>query len=139
MEEIITLADLQEKVDWYSSRFNVEFVPSKVYALHPLEGEYGWYTDSWPNNEYPGVYAMLDKDKNVVYIGKANCLGSRLYQYFKKGPNGECVLVDERLDAIEYIITFAAKEEEWYAILSLEGFLIAELNPKYNTLGKTDF
>ena len=32
--------------------------------------------------ENPGVYQMLDKDGNIIYVGKAKNLKNRLRQYF---------------------------------------------------------
>ena len=32
--------------------------------------------------ENPGVYLMLDKDDNIIYVGKAKNLKNRLRQYF---------------------------------------------------------
>ncbi|MBO7222030.1 MAG: GIY-YIG nuclease family protein, partial [Clostridia bacterium] len=32
--------------------------------------------------ENPGVYLMLDKEGNIIYVGKAKNLKNRLRQYF---------------------------------------------------------
>lgn len=83
----------------------------------------------------PGVYLMKDKQDNILYIGKAKNLNSRVKQYFidenvkKRGPKIEKMVT--LIDDIEYIITNNEVEA-----LVLENNLIKEHMPKYNTLLK---
>lgn len=130
--------DLKNKIQWYSNRFRVNFVLGENYSLFPQNGEYGW-PKPWKNPDSAGIYALLDSDKNVVYIGTTSKLGKRLNHYFGYGENGKCVLKDKRVSDIFYVITYLSQPDEPYTCLSLEGFLIAELNPKFNKNGRTEW
>jgi excinuclease ABC subunit C len=76
-----------------------------------------------------GVYRFLDESDNVLYVGKANDLKSRVSSYFtgtsKLGPKTR-VLVSQ----IKSIKTTEV-ESELEALL-LEAFYIKKFNPKYN-------
>ena len=37
--------------------------------------------------ENPGVYVMLDKDGQIIYVGKAKNLKNRVSQYFRKSSS----------------------------------------------------
>lgn len=82
----------------------------------------------------PGVYIMLDKDKNVIYVGKARILKNRVRQYFHNSPKPEKVakMVSNIAD-FNYII--AGSEID---ALALENNLIKKYKPKYNILLKDD-
>ena len=43
-----------------------------------------------PDN--PGVYIMLDKYGNIIYVGKARVLKNRVRQYFHNSPKPEKVM-----------------------------------------------
>ena len=83
----------------------------------------------------PGVYIMHDKSDEIIYIGKALSLKSRVRQYFQKGGDGRAILAQlvPRIDYFEYIVTDSELEA-----LVLENNLIKEHRPKYNTLLKDD-
>lgn len=134
----ISIKQLEDAIEWYSKRFNIQFSYSEIYALHPKHNEYGW-PETWPNDSKAGVYALLNANYNVVYVGKAKCLGARLSHYFKYGNNGECILNDNRVKDVFFIKNYATKDDEKYACLSLEEYLISNLNPIYNTKSRTDW
>ena len=76
-----------------------------------------------------GVYVYLDKNKNVLYVGKAKDLKSRVSSYFAKGAQlGEKtkVLVSQ-VDKINITVV----ESELEALL-LEAYYIKKYDPKYN-------
>lgn len=83
----------------------------------------------------PGVYIMKDSLDNILYIGKAKNLNSRIKQYFsedqvkKRGMKIEKMV--SLINDIEYIVT----DNEVEALV-LENNLIKEYLPKYNTLLK---
>jgi hypothetical protein len=129
-----TIERLREKINWYCERFQLELQESNIYALYPSANEYGWPTE-YPNSNSAGIYAMLDCDKNIIYIGKSNNLGYRLSSYFAYDENRGCRLKDSRVEGVKYLITFATKDSEKYACSSLEEYLISELTPKCNTIG----
>ncbi len=76
-----------------------------------------------------GVYVYSDKDGDILYVGKANDLKSRVSSYFAKsaqlGPRTK-VMVSQ----IEKI-TVTIVESELEALL-LEAFYIKKYKPKYN-------
>lgn len=83
----------------------------------------------------PGVYIMHDAQDNIIYVGKAIRLRSRVRSYFRekinRGPQIEKMVT--QIDRFEYIVTDSELEA-----LVLENNLIKEHNPKYNTLLKDD-
>ena len=84
--------------------------------------------------EDPGVYVMLDKDGNVIYVGKAKVLKNRVKQYFYSTKKTEKVaaMVSNIAD-FYYIITSSEIDA-----LSLENNLIKKYKPHYNILLKDD-
>lgn len=129
---------LKNAIKWYEDRFCVRFTPAEIYALYPKEGEYGW-PQPWPIPDFAGIYAFLDSNKTIVYIGKASQMGARLSHYFRYGENGKCILMDKRIGDISYVQCYSCSPEEPYACLSLEEYLISEMNPKYNKIGRTEW
>ena len=83
----------------------------------------------------PGVYLMIDKEKKILYIGKAKNLRVRLKQYFSPGQDGRAMvpLLTSKISHIETIVTFSEKEA-----LLLESTLIKKHQPQYNVLLKDD-
>lgn len=85
--------------------------------------------------EKPGVYIMHDGQDNIIYVGKAIRLRSRVRSYFRekinRGPQIEKMVT--QIARFEYIVTDSELEA-----LVLENNLIKEHNPKYNTLLKDD-
>ena len=83
----------------------------------------------------PGVYIMHDKNKRIIYIGKAKALKNRVSQYFgsqNNHPEKVRRMVDN-VDYFEYIIC----DSEFEALI-LECSLIKQHTPKYNILLKDD-
>lgn len=82
----------------------------------------------------PGVYRMLDSERQVIYVGKAKNLKNRLSSYFQKNLSSvkTKALVAQICD-IEVTIT----ESETEALI-LENNLIKEFQPKYNILLRDD-
>ena len=84
--------------------------------------------------ENPGVYIMLDKFGNVIYVGKARVLKNRVRQYFHSSPKPEKVLkMVANIADFNYIITASEIDA-----LALENNLIKKYKPKYNILLKDD-
>ncbi|MBQ7839438.1 MAG: excinuclease ABC subunit UvrC [Lachnospiraceae bacterium] len=85
--------------------------------------------------EKPGVYIMHDEQDNIIYVGKAIRLRSRVRSYFRekinRGPQIDKMVT--QIARFEYIVTDSELEA-----LVLENNLIKEHNPKYNTLLKDD-
>lgn len=82
----------------------------------------------------PGVYRFYDKSNEVIYVGKAKRLKSRVASYFNKNPERRKVKI-----MVRHIreIRFTVVETETDALL-LENNLIKKYQPRYNVLLKDD-
>lgn len=83
-------------------------------------------------SHYPGVYQMLDKHGEVIYVGKAKNLKKRVSSYFSKThTDGKTKALVANIQDFTIIIT----ETETQALL-LENELIKQHKPRYNVLLK---
>ncbi len=83
----------------------------------------------------PGVYIMKDKNKKIIYIGKAKALKNRVSSYFGSHTNHtlKVIRMVEHADDFDYILC----DSEFEALV-LEYSLIKQHQPKYNILLKDD-
>ncbi len=82
----------------------------------------------------PGVYRMYDAKGDILYVGKAKNLKSRVSNYFlKTGHSVKTQSLVKKITNIEIIITSSETEA-----LILEQNLIKELKPPYNILLRDD-
>ncbi len=82
----------------------------------------------------PGVYKYLNKDKKIIYVGKAKNLKKRVASYFNKNlPDWKTRRMVSEIDSIEITIV----NSEFDALL-LENNLIKTHLPKYNIRLKDD-
>ena len=82
----------------------------------------------------PGVYRMLDADKNIIYIGKAKNLKKRVKSYSRKNIENKRI---KKMVGLIHNIEFTTTENEENALL-LEVNLIKAHKPKYNILMRDD-
>ncbi|MBQ4543978.1 MAG: excinuclease ABC subunit UvrC [Oscillospiraceae bacterium] len=83
----------------------------------------------------PGVYLMLAKNGEVIYVGKAKKLYNRVNSYFRSNAshNSKTRMMVSQIYDFDYIIT----DTEFEALV-LENSLIKRHMPKYNILLKDD-
>ena len=83
----------------------------------------------------PGVYLMMDKTGEVIYVGKAKKLKNRVSQYFQENSshNAKTRRMVSQVDHFDTI--FVSTEFE---ALILENSLIKQHMPRYNILLKDD-
>src|SRR5579864_9121198 len=82
-----------------------------------------------------GVYLYKNAEGEVIYIGKANNLRSRVSSYFREGRLEDAktdTLVREAVD-VDYIVVANNKEA-----LALENHLIKQKQPRFNILLRDD-
>ena len=84
--------------------------------------------------ENPGVYVMLGKDGEIIYVGKAKNLKNRVRQYFFNSVKTEKVMAMVKNIADFYYIIVPSEIDA----LSLENNLIKKHKPRYNILLKDD-
>ncbi len=77
----------------------------------------------------PGVYLMKNKRGEVIYVGKAKNLSSRVTQYFRAGERKD-IKTASLVSAVERIDYIATSNE--IEALILENTLIKEHRPRYN-------
>ena len=75
----------------------------------------------------PGVYLFKDKEKKIIYVGKAKNIKKRVSSYFKPQDSPKTQLLVKHIDEVECIIV----DNEVEALL-LENKLIKQHSPKYN-------
>ncbi|HKM29376.1 MAG TPA: excinuclease ABC subunit UvrC [Bacilli bacterium] len=75
----------------------------------------------------PGCYIMKNKDKEIIYVGKAKNLFNRVKSYFIGSHDSKTTALVAQIDDFEYIITSSETEA-----LVLEMNLIKKHLPYYN-------
>src|ERR1700760_1298410 len=83
----------------------------------------------------PGVYLYKNAEGEVIYVGKAKNLRSRVSSYFHEGRVSDAktgTLVREAVD-VDYIVVANNKEA-----LALENHLIKQKKPRFNILLRDD-
>lgn len=83
----------------------------------------------------PGVYLFKDKNKKVIYVGKARILRNRVRSYFQSGriEDAKAERLKSKIQDLETIVTDSEIEA-----LILEANLIKEYKPRYNVNLKDD-
>lgn len=82
----------------------------------------------------PGVYRMLDKKGEIIYVGKAKNLKKRVSSYFnRQHDDAKTQSLVENIVSIEVTLTLSEKEA-----LILESTLIKQHRPRYNIVFRDD-
>jgi excinuclease ABC subunit C len=83
--------------------------------------------------DHPGVYQMIDRYGEIIYVGKAKNIKKRVSQYFLPNRDFKTHILVSHIHRIEPIIT----KSEHDALL-LENRLIKQYQPRFNVLLKDD-
>lgn len=82
--------------------------------------------------ESPGCYQYFDKDKNIIYVGKAKNLKRRVSSYFLKTVDRfKTEVLVSKIEDINYVVVPTDMDA-----LLLENSLIKKYKPRYNILLK---
>jgi excinuclease ABC subunit C len=84
----------------------------------------------------PGVYIFKDKKGEVLYVGKAKSLRSRVRSYFQSGGSDNRSFIPVLIRTIGDLDTIVASSEKEATIL--ENTLIKEHRPRYNVKLRDD-
>ena len=79
--------------------------------------------------EDPGSYQMKDKNGEIIYVGKAKNLHSRVNQYFTGAHDFKTTKMVSHIEDFDFTVTRTEKEA-----LLLEINLIKKYRPKYNIM-----
>ena len=80
----------------------------------------------------PGVYCMINRKEDVIYVGKAKNLKKRVISYFTSvNPGGKKQAILKETYSVSITITRTEREA-----LILENTLIKKYRPKFNVLLK---
>ncbi len=83
--------------------------------------------------DLPGCYQMKDKNKTIIYVGKAKNLKNRVRSYFHGAHNAKTTKLVSEICDFDYVITSSELEA-----FVLEINMIKEYDPKYNIMLKDD-
>ena len=85
--------------------------------------------------EKPGVYQYFDRERKLLYVGKAKNLKKRVSSYFSKSPaeNKKINVLIGKIAHIEHIVVASESDA-----LLLENNLIKRHQPRYNVLLRDD-
>ena len=83
----------------------------------------------------PGVYQFLDRNGEIIYVGKAKSLRKRVSSYFvqSKEHSAKVRVLVRQIEAIKHIVVNSEQDA-----LLLENSLIKTHQPRYNILLKDD-
>ena len=79
-----------------------------------------------------GVYLFLDKNKEVLYVGKSTKIRDRVFSYFKNGSEKQKKIISSFF-YVDYVLVDSEEDA-----LFLENSFIKKHQPKYNILLKDD-
>lgn len=82
----------------------------------------------------PGIYLFYDKNKELIYVGKATSLRNRVQSYFR-GPRSSRPIEQMMHEVVN--IKYKQTDSVLEAVI-LEANYIKKLQPKYNVDGKDD-
>ena len=82
----------------------------------------------------PGIYQYYDREKNILYVGKAKNLKKRVASYFTKNhENAKTRILVKKIASIKHIVVTSETDA-----LLLENNLIKKYQPRYNIMLKDD-
>jgi hypothetical protein len=133
--KMINADTLQSKITWYCETYNILpiFKLSEPYDVDSVSKE------QYPNSDRQGCYAIFTASDELLYIGKAsnyNVMGFRLGAIFHRNADKTAYVARGDFGGKKPQIIRTIPVNKPYEAPSLEEFLIRELQPPCNTIGK---
>lgn len=132
----VLLSDVESAI----SEFNREFPRPKMGAValsSPFYVVDDFAIADFPNAAAAGVYFVFDRDDNLLYIGKADGLGSRLGSHFGWSEDKTTGRVkNAKFNAAHAVRTIGLPDESRFEAAAIEAFLIRRLDPSLNVIGR---
>lgn len=133
-----TLDQLKEKIQLLSEKYNRSDLKLKISDVYDIKKD---FSTQYPNSGFPGVYVFLNEQQQIIYVGKAsnnNFIGPRLGAYFKRGNEEKSTGVPKvkYYKDVRYLVTIPVPEDRAFEAPAIEEYLIKELNPPLNVIGK---
>lgn len=137
------LAAVENYAEKYRNPTLQPFESSAPYDMSPELGPasikcFAQWPEVWPHAGRAGIYAFLNKDLNVVYVGKASgrsSLGARISSYCGYASDRSCRFYHEWSSFPRYVLTVAVPEKTRFEAPALEEYLISTLGPSDNSAG----
>jgi len=90
------------------------------------------WPNTYPNNLSPGVYALLDENKDLYYVGSTIvAIGIRFKEYFSYDSDKKCIKSIE-FKNISFLTTLCIAGDNKFLAPALEYFMISKLQPAGN-------
>jgi hypothetical protein len=110
-------------------------VPIGIKPAHTFEN---WQSADLTSS-HPGVYLVYSESFAVLYIGKASMkalIGRRLWTYFGNGD--KCIIKDPKKweHTPRFLVNIAVPDDMPFEAPLLEEYLIGQIDPSGNVLGK---
>ncbi len=123
------LVDLESAISDLNTRYPRPGIPALSLSDEFLIPE-DCVEGRFPNADLPGVYAFLDHNQELLYIGSSIGLGRRLGDGYI-GRVGE--IKDAKIKGAKSLRTIGVPKEHFFEAMAIEAFLIRELAPPRNT------
>ncbi len=129
---MLTLTHVQRLLDDLDKRYPRPWLGRlQISSLYDLRED---WPDEYPNADKPGVYFLLNNEKELVYVGKAsfsNDIGSRLGKRIGYDSQRRALIRDPQwLSAcVRYIATVGLAAEHAFEAAAIEEFIVVNLNP----------
>ena len=129
---------LKKAAGAYARRYGVKLKFGKPYDL-----KIDW-KETWPDNAKSGCYGVFDKNKSLLYVGKADHFGKRLGKHFRYDKRKQQGVARESgwTRQPRYVLTMVvihkweAPSLEAYLITSMEKHLVKQGRSLDNVRGK---
>lgn len=134
----------QDKLDELTNSFMESHWNRLVHENPPYWSDFWNFTGPIPNGSYKGCYALYSETE-LIYVGVAidAAINVRTASYTNVAANGYNNLnrpykpiKEWELNGLKAIRTIGFPDFQWYLAAALEKYLISELKPRYNKLGK---